>query len=186
MIYFSTIVCISLVVVLIQLMIAYQKRAHDLRMVQEPIRRRIRLQKQVMLDAVELLHVTSDERLEKLMEEAEAHKLEATQSAMVLESWKERMGLEEVGDAGATGDAGDADGVGGAEMEPLDEDEEFALLEKKSLELEIRNLLSQLAQVQEELNSDSKGLDRAFDTVSSIVGRLDAKVNKLGDEETKD
>ena len=71
-------------------------------------------------------------------------------------------------------------------MEPLDEDEEFALLEKKSLELEIRNLLSQLVQVQEELNSDSKGLDRAFDTVSSIVGRLDAKVNKLGDEETKD
>ena len=142
-----------------------------------------------MLDAVELLHATSDERLEKLMEEAEAHKLEATQSAMVLENWKERMGVEEGGDAGATGDADDADdadGVVGAEMEPLDEDEEFALLEKKSLELEIRNLLSQLAQVQEELNSDSKGLDRAFDTVSSIVGRLDAKVNKLGDEETKD
>ena len=44
MIYFSTIVCISLVVVLIQLIMAYQKRAHDLRMMQEPIRRRIRLQ----------------------------------------------------------------------------------------------------------------------------------------------
>jgi len=44
MVYISSIVCISLVVVLIQLMMAYKKRAHDLRMMQEPIRRRIRLQ----------------------------------------------------------------------------------------------------------------------------------------------
>ena len=64
MVYISTIVCLSLVVVLIQLMMAYQKRAHDLCMMQEPIRRRIRLQKQAMLDAIELLHVTSDARLE--------------------------------------------------------------------------------------------------------------------------
>ena len=50
MVYIFYIVCISLVVVLIQLMIAYQKRAHDLRMMQESIRRRINLQKQVMRD----------------------------------------------------------------------------------------------------------------------------------------
>ena len=122
MIYFSTIVCISLVVVLIQLMMAYQKRAHDLRMMQEPIRRRIRLQKQAMLDAIELLHVTSDARLEKLIEEAETHKLESTQSAMVLESWKERMGPEETEETGEEVDA---------EMELLDEGEEFELLEKE-------------------------------------------------------
>ena len=158
---------------------AYQKRAHDLCMMQEPIRRRIRLQKQAMLDAIELLHVTSDARLEKLIEEAETHKLESTQSAMVLESWKERMGPEETEETEETGEEVDA------EMELLDEDEEFELLEKKGLELEIRNLLSQFAKVQEELDNDNKGLDRAFDTAGSIMKRLDAKVLKLGDDATK-
>ena len=128
MVYISSIVCISLVVVLIQLMMAYQKRAHDLRMMQEPIRRRIRLQKQVMLDAIELLHATSDARLGQLIEEAETYKLETAQSAMVLESWKERMGLEETEETGGEADEG---------MELLDEDEEFEVLKKKSVELEI-------------------------------------------------
>ena len=185
MIYFSTIVCISLVVVLIQLMMAYQKRAHDLRMMQEPIRRRIRLQKQAMLDAIELLHVTSDARLEKLIEEAETHKLESTQFAMVLESWKDRMGPEEIEETEETEETEEIGEEVDAEMELLDEDEEFELLEKRGLELEIRNLLSQFAKVQEELDNDNKGLDRAFDTAGSIMNRLDAKVLKLGDDATK-
>ena len=176
MVYISSIVCISLVVVLIQLMMAYQKRAHDLRMMQEPIRRRIRLQKQVMLDAIELLHATSDARLGQLIEEAETYKLETAQSAMVLESWKERMGPEETEETGGEADEG---------MELLDEDEEFEVLKKKSVELEIRNLLSQFAKVQEELDSDKNGLGRAFDTVSSTMGRLDAKVQKLGGDATE-
>ena len=56
---------------------------------------------------------------------------------------------------------------------------------RKNLELEIRNFLSQLTKVQEELDSDENGLGRAFDTVSSTMSRLDAKVQKLGGDATE-
>ena len=129
-----------------------------------------------MRDAIELLHATSDARLEELIGEAETYKLETKKSAIVLKSWQERMGPEEIEETGEEVDE---------EMELLDEDEEFEVLKKKSLELEIRNLMSQFAKVQEELDSDENGLGRAFDTVSSTMSRLDAKVQKLGGDATE-
>ena len=123
-----------------------------------------------------MLYATSDAHLEELIGEAETYKLETKKFALVLKSWQGWMGPEEIGEIVVEVDE---------EMELLDEDEEFEVLEKKSLELEIRNLLSQFAKVQEELDSDENGLGRAFDTVSSTMSRLDAKVQKLGGDATE-
>jgi hypothetical protein len=95
MIWIFSVVCVSLVVVLIQLLMTYQKRAHDLRMKQEPVRRLIRLHKQAMLESIERLHAAADGRLEELIEETEKYKLETAQSAGVLKRWQERVGVEE-------------------------------------------------------------------------------------------
>ena len=73
MIWVLAVVVIGLIAVLAELLLSYQKRAHDLRSKQEPLRRRIRTHAQAMQEAVGGIQKTADDQLAYLQEELSRH-----------------------------------------------------------------------------------------------------------------
>ena len=73
MIWVLAVVVIGLIAVLAELLLSYQKRAHDLRSKQEPLRRRIRAHSQAMEEAVGGIQRMADDQLEYLQEELGRH-----------------------------------------------------------------------------------------------------------------
>ena len=167
--YVFIVICVGLFVVLIQLLMTYQKRAHDLRLKQEPVRRRIRIHKQAMVEAITGMHTAADLRLEELVEEAEKYKEVVSDSGRLLDEWGRRVEeeLEE------------------EEEDQEEEPEEFEdrggdILETKEAELSVRDLMRKGTRMQEELNNQSSGLYRDIDTVRRTLTRLDAKLQRTG------
>ena len=166
---FSTL-CVGLVIVLIQLLMTYQKRAYDLRMKQEPLRRRIRIHKQAMAEATEKLHGAADARVEELGEEEGQFREQINESGRIMNAWKKQL----------------LDGV--VEEEEVEEEEET---EEEIVEVdldaepvpspaEIREQLRQATKTQEELEGHLSGLGRDVDTVRRTLTRLDSKLQRSG------
>ena len=168
---FSTL-CVGLVIVLIQLLMTYQKRAYDLRMKQEPLRRRIRIHKQAMAEATEKLHAAADARVEELTEEEGKFREQVNGSGRILVGWKKLI----------------LDGVEEEEGDEEEEEAEELLLgaefdpdaEPVPSPAELREQLRQATKVQEELEGHLSGLGRDVDTVRRTLTRLDSKLQRSG------
>jgi beta-lactamase regulating signal transducer with metallopeptidase domain len=74
MIWIFAVVAVAVVAIIVQLLLVYQKRAHELRLRQEPIRRHIREQLRAMEEATLKIRRTAAQRLEELGFEAERFK----------------------------------------------------------------------------------------------------------------
>ncbi|MBT4096306.1 MAG: hypothetical protein HOE86_01590, partial [Gemmatimonadetes bacterium] len=66
MIWVLAVVVVGLIAVLAELLLSYQKRAHDLRSKQDPLRRRIRAHAQAMEEAVGGIQRTAADQMEYL------------------------------------------------------------------------------------------------------------------------
>jgi len=82
-IYIVAVVLLGLIVVLAQLLLVYQKRAHDLRMKMEPIRRRIRDHRNTMAELFAKVQERGTTRLGELERylAAQGEKLESAEAA---------------------------------------------------------------------------------------------------------
>ena len=66
MIYVIAIICICLLVVLVELLIVYQKKAHELREKRIPLQKRIRSHVQVVQESIERIYSAASQRIEEL------------------------------------------------------------------------------------------------------------------------
>ena len=73
MIWVLAVVVVGLIAVLAELLLSYQKRAHDLRSKQDPLRRRIRAHAQAMEEAVGGIQRTAADQMEYLNEQLQLH-----------------------------------------------------------------------------------------------------------------
>ena len=167
MIWIFVFVYVCMFVVMIQLLMAYQKRAYNLRMKQEPIRRRIRLHKEAMVETIDKLHDAVSGRLDELVEEVSGYKLQTKVLRGLLDRWKEAVPEEE------------------KELTPEEElaaseeeiDEEQELIRKAALR-DMRALIEELATNQKELEAHSEGVDRDIELVTDTMKRMQARVRR--------
>ena len=167
MIWIFVFVYVCLVVVVIQLVITYQKRGNNLRMKQEPIRRRIRLHKDSMGETIDKLHNAVAGRLEELDEEAKVYQSRICIYGKLLDRWRQTA-TEEKELTPAEELAADRD----AEME----EEPIC----KAALRDMRNLIEELAGNQQELEWLSERVDRDTKFVRETLSRLEDRVGRLG------
>ena len=158
-------VCMGLLVVLLQLLMAYHRRAYELRMKQEPLRRRIRVHKQAMQEAVAKIHQAADLRLEELDGEMAEFSREVTQSEKSLAELKDQMSEE---------------GEEGEEEEEEEEEGDGKVEVGTSKAPNLRGMVRQATQVQEELSGHLSGLQRDLDLVRRTLNRIDSKLQRTG------
>ena len=173
MIWIFVFVYVCLVVVVIQLVITYQKRGNNLRMKQEPIRRRIRLHKEGMVETIDKLHNAVAGRLEELDEEAKVYQSRICIYGKLLDRWRQTVPEEEEL-MHAEGLAADQD----AEME-VQPASKVALGDRRNL-LDMRNLIERLAGNQQELEWLSERVDRDTNFVSETLSRIEGRVGRPG------
>ena len=167
MIWIFYFVYVCLVVVVIQLVITYQKRGDNLRRKQEPIRRRIRLHKEGMVETIDKLHNAAAGRLEELDEEAKVYQSRICIYGKLLDRWrqtvpeeKELMPAEEL--------AADQDAE--MEVEPV----------CKAVLHDMRNLIEELVGKQQELEWLRERVDRDTKFVRETLSRLEDRVGRPG------
>ncbi len=79
LIWVLAVVVVGLIAVLAELLLSYQKRAHDLRSKQDPLRRKIRAHSQAMEEAVGGIQRTAADQLEYLNEQLQLHSARSQQ-----------------------------------------------------------------------------------------------------------
>ena len=174
MIWIFVFVYVCLSVVMIQLLMAYQKRAYNFRMKQEPIRRRIRLHKEAMVESIDKLHTAVSGRLDELVEEVTEYQQQTKVYRKLLDEWKEVVPE----DKELTPEEELA-----ASQEEVDEEQE--LIRKAALR-DMRNLIEELGTNQQELEAHGEGVDRDTDLVKDTMSRLEARVRRPGQTANKE
>ena len=160
-------VCMGLLVVLLQLLMAYHRRAYELRMKQEPLRRRIRVHKQAMQEAVAKIHQAADLRLEELDGEMAEFSREVTQSEKSLAELKDEVSGEEEEEEEEKAEEEEEGGDGKVEVGSLKEPN-------------LRGMVRQATQIQEELSGHLSGLQRDLELVRRTLNRIDSKLQRTG------
>ena len=164
MIWIFAIVAVVLVTIIVELMLVYQKRAHELRMRQEPLRRRVRQHLREMQEATLKIRRTVVQGLEELdlgIEQMRKQSEGLTNAIGRLESEAFAQVREEVHDVEeAVAEAG--------EENPGAEDEE----ENK------RETLREARRKREELDNHITSLRRDVEIARRTMNRIETKMEK--------
>ena len=166
MLWIFVFVYVCLFVVMIQLMMAYQKRAYTLRVKQEPIRRRIRLHKESMVETIDKLQAAVEGRLDEMLEEVSVYQKQTRVTRGLLAKWKEIVP--------------EATELAQEQLETPDGeeyDDETELIRKADLR-DMRALIVELAIGQQELEAHSEGVDRDTQLVKDTLNRLESRVKR--------
>ena len=158
MIWIVAIVILCCIVVLAQLLLSYQKRAHDLRLKQEPLRRRIRLHTNAMQEEVRRIEDTARSRLEELERDAEELKEQLTPLEVTLAELEQEVFVD------------------GSEDENDEEELEIATLDESQVAL--RNVAKEAQGKQEELDGHLTNLVRDIEVVKRTLGLLESKLQR--------
>ena len=169
MIWIFVFVYVCLVVVVIQLVITYQKRGNNLRMKQEPIRRRIRLHKEAMIGTIDKLHNAVTGRLDELDEEAKVHQSRIRIYGELLVRWRETVPAEK--------ELTPAEELAADQAEMQEEPARKAALR------DMRNLIEELAGNQQELEANTERIDRDIELVRETLSRLKNRVESRPGEQ---
>ena len=164
MIWIFVFVYVCLFVVMIQLLMAYQKRAYNLRVKQEPIRRRIRLHKEAMVETIDKLQTAVEGRLDDLLEAVRVYQKQTKVTGGLLAQWKEIV-------PEAT-ELTPEEELEAEEGEEIDEEQE--LIRKADL----RAVIEEFATGQQELEAHSEGVDRDTLLVRETITRLESRVRR--------
>ena len=167
MIWIFVFVYVCLFVVMIQLLMAYQKRAYNLRVKQEPIRRRIRLHKEAMVETIDKLQTAVEGRLDDLLEEVRVYQKQTKVTEGLLAQWKEIV-------PEAT-ELTPEEELEAEEGEEIDEEQE--LIRKADLR-DMRAVIEEFATGQQELEAHSEGVDRDTLLVRETITRLESRVRR--------
>ena len=169
MIWVLAVVVVGLIVVLAELLLNYQKRAHDLRTKQDPLRRRIRAHSQAMQEAVGGIQETADEQVEYLTGEL----VVLTQRGQELTTGL--SGLEQ----SVFGDGYDPHGPAPQDDEELIQDREPENTKVDENEETPEDLLRQARGFQQqEVDGHRTSLQRDLDVVRRTLSLLETKVRR--------
>lgn len=161
MIWVLAVIVVGLMVVIAELLLTYQKRAHDLRKRQEPLRRRIRRHTQAMREAVSGIQGSAESQVEDLDKEAEgitgrintiSHRLEELERLVF-------------------GSDHDPDAPPAEEVEEVEEDEDVAKGKES-----VGDLARQVREKQEELKQHRISMLRDVEVAKRTLGLLESKL----------
>ena len=163
MVWILAIIVVGLFVVIAELLLAYQKRAHDLRERQEPLRRRIRRHTQAMREAVARIQGTAEGQVEQLEKETET-----ITERINLQSHQ----LEEL-EKDIHGSDYNPDAPPAEEEEQILEDAE--VIKKKET---VESLARQAHERQEELKQHRISMLRDVEVAKRSLGLLESKLRR--------
>ena len=165
MIWVFAVIAVALVTIIIELLMVYQKRSHDLRLRQEPIRSRIREHIRGMRDATEKIRGLASQRVEDLDYEVKYLRRQSETISGVLSKAHEEM----VSDADR-----EMATVEEAALVPESEEEE----EVESAEDTLREALKQATRKRDEIDGHIISLRRDLEIVRRTMERIDARVTR--------
>jgi len=165
MVWILGIIVVGLFVVIAELLLAYQKRAHDLRERQEPLRRRIRKHTQAMREAVARIQGTAESQVEELDREAEAITQRINTQSHLLEELQKEMHGSDL----------DPNAPPAEEEEQIPEDAE--IVKKKET---VESLARQAHDRQEELKQHRISMLRDVEVAKRSLGLLESKLRRSG------
>ena len=156
MIYVIAIICICLLVVLVELLMVYQKKAHELREKQMPLQKRLRDHVQVVQESVERIYSAASLRVEELQGMVGPLKEGSEQqSRELIELRTEAFGAEEEAEGGEVA-AGNGE------------------------EDELKGSLREATRKQEEVDSHIIQMQRDVVAVKRTLQRLENKLQRRG------
>jgi len=167
MIWIFAIVAVILITVIVELLMVYQKRAHDLRMRQEPMRRHIRDHLRGMQEATQNIRRTAGQRFEEMKVEVEVLRKQNSEASKAIS----RLEVEVFGEVKKeVADVEEALETEGEEEE--DEDEEQ----------EVRELLREAGRMRDEVDHHLTSVRRDLEIVRRTLERIEAKMQRrMGD-----
>ena len=170
MIWIIAVVAVGLVTVIVQLLLVYQKRAHDLRLRQEPIRRHIREHVRGMEEATQKIRQTAVRRLEELEFESGEFRKQSEEMRQILRQLQEAV----IGAATRpeVADVAEATAASGEEGE------------KEKEKAGVREMLAEAVRMREQMDNHISSMRRDLEIVRRTMERIESKVQKrLGKRE---
>ncbi|MBT3343224.1 MAG: hypothetical protein HN712_06885 [Gemmatimonadetes bacterium] len=169
MIWVLAVVVVGLIAVLAELLLSYQKRAHDLRTKQNPLRRRIRVHSEAMQESVGGIQKTADEQEEYLVGEL---------TVLSQRGQELLQGLTEM-ERSVFGDGYDPHAPVPRDDEELIQDREPEGSKVDEEEETPETLLRQAREYhQQEVNGHRTSLQRDLDVVRRTLSLLETKVRR--------
>lgn len=174
MIWAFAIVTVILITVIVELLMVYQKRAHDLRMLQEPMRRHIREHLRSMQEATQNIRRTAGQRFEEMKFEAEVLRKQSGEATKMIS----QLEVEIFGEArGEVADVEEALEAAGEEEEEGEKDEE----EEK------RELVREAGRIRDEVDNHLTSVRRDLEIVRRTLERIEAKMaRRMGGAKKKE
>ena len=175
MIWVFAVVVVGLVTVIVQLLMVYQKRAHDLHMRQQPIRAHIREHVRSMEESTQKIRQTAVQRFEELEFESGEFRKQSEELRQILRQLQEavlgavtRPEVSEVGEAAA--DSGEGDEK-----------------EKEKKKASTREMLTEAVHMRELMDNNISSMRRDLEIVRRSVDRIESRMQKrLGKHEVKE
>lgn len=157
MIYVIAIICVCLLVVLVELLMVYKKKAHELREKQTPLKLRIKDHIQVVTESIERIYTVATERVQEV---------QGTIAQLKADSEKKSREIADL-----RTEAFGADDQEGEDEEGGDGEED---------EDELKMSLREATRKQEENDSNIIQMQRDLETVRRTLQRLESKLQRRG------
>jgi hypothetical protein len=165
MIWVFAIVTVILLTVIVELLMVYQKRAHDLRMRQEPMRRHIREHLRNMQEATQNIRRTAGQRYEEMKYEAETLRKQNGEATKMISQLEVEIFGEARGEVADVEEALEA-AADGEEEEEGEKDEE----EEK------RELVREAGRLRDDIDNHLTSVRRDMEIVRRTLERIEAKM----------
>jgi hypothetical protein len=165
MIWIFAVVTVILLTVIVELLMVYQKRAHDIRMRQEPMRRHIREHLRNMQEATQNIRRTAGQRFAEMKLEADVLRKQSGEATKMIS----QLEVEIFGEA--RGEVADVEEA----LEAVGEEEEEG---EKDEEEEKRELVREAGQIRDEVDLHLASVRRDLEIVRRTLERIEAKMTR--------
>jgi len=173
MIWILAVIVVGLMVVVAELLLTYQRKAHALRERQEPLRRRIRKHTQAMREAVSRIQGSAEGQVEELDRETE----EITQRINTMSHCLEELDRE------VFGSDYDPDAPPAEEEEQVEEDP--AAIKHRETLVSLARQARQAREGQDELKQHRISMLRDVEVVKRTLGLLESKMRQGTDKRAR-
>lgn len=171
MIWILAVIVVGLIAVLAEMVLVYQRRAYDLHIKQEPLRRRVRRHRKEMVEAVERIRTAAQQGFRAFEEELADRKLQLESRKQLLVELEHEVLVE----------------YQEAQQEETAPEEAAAVIPAViDRGQELRSLVSTVQNKRDELENSLSSLQRDLDIAQRLLDRLENTVHrKLGGDDQK-
>lgn len=166
------VIVVGLIAVLAEMVLVYQRRAYDLRMKQEPMRRRLRRHRKDMREAVERIRLAAEEGLRDIRSDMAERRRQVEPKGHLLLELEHQIRAEYA--------QPEPDGPADGKEEPEEEEEGVTAVDLgvRDRGQELRTLVRTVQSKHDELENHLASLERDADIAGRLFDRLQSKLQK--------